>query len=546
MTRLPHAAIFPPRFTALPYTADLSLAPETPYGLAYGQVLRESNMRVLAARLASELGADARATVHIEAYLRWRTGGRRADREPLVLSHDALASIDYGDVRESGLPTLDRALVGDGLLLVVACQIVPSTEAWRAYSELLGGEPIGAFQSTLLASDDAPPLSDRELATLTPLERQRLELMRRKLGRGADKLFAECGKRYHTTLDMLAADAVDQPPEAPVQPAAADEDDLPMAVVAARRAARAVAQPPVVVAAPPPPSLRAEALEIWQRSVLANRQFGVNLIVRGYVARASVRAARRLLSPLGVAYYVLPSSAVYSDADAALASVQRSMPRQLEEAAQELPVAEPVAAPIWRRHLLDRLARLDLGRLTYYEVDRATRDRLSVHLMLYSHVVTNTEVESRAYVLVYPRSYRAPVLQRYVQAPGLSATAGAYDYAAIGLAGLCIAATAHPPLAQWLLESEAYLHRVRLPGVDPTAYIERIEQQIHASQPPRKGSALARLVANVVADAVGGIADSDKHRIAIDSDDEQPSDEVSDVLEESGSEEPLPIDDMVE
>ena len=526
MSVLPYFRQFPPASTALPSALIGSLEPETPFGIGCSQVLKEANIRRLVAEMAKLKGLDARAITHIESHLRWNMH-ERTSREPVVFSHDSLVAIDYGDIESVDAPPYDRSLLGEGLLLVVACRIVPTKEAWHAYRELLSGEPIAALHSALTLSEESTfRMSEFDVAALTPVERTRLEMMRTKYPRGgADRLFADCNKIYPTTLDMLATDLVDEPPPPPpvvavVAAAVASvdvdsDDDLPMAAMANRRGPPAPVVAPIREPSPPLAPERREMLEMWQKSVIAARQFGVDIIVRGYVMRQRIRTARRLVSPAGTLHYVLSPSAVFSDADAALLSERRLAPAPVappvEEGDVEAPPEEPAAvplplpAPVWERHLLDRLETIDLPRLTFYEIDRATRDRLSVHLLLYEHTSTNTEVENRAYINLYPRTWRSPVLQPYTLAPGLTGMCSAYDYAAIGLAGLCIAAAVQPALAQWLLESEAYLHRVRLPDGDPTRYLLRVQQQIEKSHVPRVGSSLADMIEDIVAVAESAI-----------------------------------------
>ena len=308
--------------------------------------------------------------------------------------------------------------------------------------------------------------------------------------------------------------------------------------------------------------------ETLQRSVLRNKRYQLNIILRGYVSRAVVRSSPRLQHN-GRWFYVLQPSAVRSTAERALAdtapeqagvdvlSTDGERPTATDTARSVGPSFAAAAAdddnddgprvdasiaevdlqpqpllPPRARHLLDRLRRLDLARLTVYEIDRSARDRFSVHAALYAFWRTNTnELPNRTMVCLYPRGYNAPVAQADADAPGLLATAKPFDYAAIGLASLCIAAAMDGEFRAWLLLAEAYLYRLRTQNVEPRDYVQRIDDQVRAVTIPPADSELARLMRALLVDAHGVIHGIDEHAIEeSDSDD----DGVDDDDDESG------------
>lgn len=529
---------------------------QTPFGHAYWQVLRRENVLGIASELATSIGADVCAQVHIEPVLRWRVHNtNKEDREPVVLSHNTLAGINPGDYVSDDFDPLDRNLVPDALLLVVACQIVVSNEAWQTYQETLSTLPISGIGSSLIAVDvpRAEVLTPAQVAALQPREKKRRETLTSKFGRIGESIFTAC-KNYPTTLDMvavtgaeatlpIAAPAAQKPVEQPAAPRNDDDDDMSIDAIAARYAGTPVQPPPVeqpvhVVqpGADIPPSWGHSAdhdvkLKTWRLSCLHSRKFGINIIVRGYVRTDLVRKARRLASKTGDMFYILPACVITptptdipkpepqttsNDDDDTEPSIQdvanqpMLMPTKMrqflpDETSQSL---QPIV-PLWESHLLDRLARLDMSKLTFYEVDRAIRDRFSVHNSLYSHWKTQTELENKVLVCMYPRSHRAPIPQPYITAPGLLATATPYDYAAIGLAGLCVIVAMAPDLHQWLLDAEAYYYRIRVPDSQPHAYLTRIEYQIANSRAPAKDTELYRLLSDIVVSARSKIADVD-------------------------------------
>ena len=221
---------------------------QTPFGQAYWQVLRRENVLGIASEFATSIGADVCAQVHIEPVLRWRLHNtNKEDREPVVFSHNALAGINPGDYVSDDFDPLDRNLVPDALLLVVACQIVVSNEAWQTYQETLSTLPISGIGSSLIAVDvpRAEVLSPAQVSALQPREKKRRETLTSKFGRIGESIFTAC-KNYPTTLDMVAfadtetsssvaAPAAQNPIQQPVAVARNDDDDdMSIDAIAAR------------------------------------------------------------------------------------------------------------------------------------------------------------------------------------------------------------------------------------------------------------------------------------------------------------------------
>lgn len=449
---------------------------ETPYGFACSQVLDLAALAVRAREMATKIGVDPRAQMAIETLLRWKLS-EHAPREFVVLDHRSLAG--------------DSASVGDGVLLVVACQIVPANEAYRTYRELFTAQPVAAATGTIVPTERAP--------SSTPTARQRIAALDSHYGHSAaDTLYASCAGAYPTTLDSIIA-AVSTP--APID--LSDDDNDTMLVD--RNASRPSYTEYVDTA----------RLE-WYRSVLRSPKTRVRIVVRGYANRAAVGAAPRVsYADNSNHLYVVDGSRVYSSIERAEEIVDSPPPPIERLPSSTLPPIDGSASieqsrttPPTTFHLLDRLNALSLSRLTYYEVNRAARHRFNLHSSLYSYWHAQLPLEY-VKMISYPRGYEAPSRQRFQNAPGLLASAKYQDYAAIGLAALCMLAAINEAFHHWLLTAEAYYYKSIVHDVDPTPYVERIEAFITTCVPPSSG-ALRRLLDKIESDALRKIAELDK------------------------------------
>lgn len=466
---------------------------ETPYGFACTQVLDIAALAVRAREMATKIGVDPRAQLAIETLLRWKLS-EHAPREFVVLDHKSLAG--------------NGATIGDGLLLVVACQIVPTNEAYRTYRELFTAQPIAAATGTIVPTERAP--------SSAPTAQRRIAALDSHYGTSsADTLYASCAGAHPTTLDSIIA-AVSTP--APIE--LSDDDDNTMLVECS-------------ASRPSYTEYDDTARLDWYRSVLRSPKTRVRIVVRGYVNRAVVGMAPRVSYTDNSNYlYIVDSSRVYSSIERAKEIVDSPPPIDdtrvpsptLHPIANGAPIEQPrMAAPTL--HLLDRLNALALSRLTYYEVNRAARHRFNLHSSLYSYWHSQLPLEY-VKMISYPRGYEAPVRQRFQNAPGLLASAKYQDYAAIGLAALCMIAAMNEAFHNWLLTAEAYYYKSIVHDIDPTPYVERIEVFITTCVPPSSG-ALHRLLDKIGSDALRKIAELDKLVDGASDDDDNDADNKS-------------------
>lgn len=476
---------------------------ETPYGFACSQVLDIATLAVRAREMATKIGVDPRAQLAIETLLRWKLS-EHAPREFVVLDHKSLAG--------------NGASVGDGLLLVVACQIVPTNEAYRTYRELFTAQPIAAVTGTIVPTERAP--------SSAPTAQRRIAALDSHYGTsGADTLYASCAGAHPTTLDSIIA-AVSTP--APID--LSDDDDNTMLVD--RSASR-----------PSYTEYVDTARLDWYRSVLRSSKTRVRIVMRGYVNRAAVGMAPRVsYADNSNHLYVVDSSRVYSSIERAEEIVDSPPPIDGARVPSPTvdngaPIEQPRIVAPSTFHLLDRLNALSLSRLTYYEVNRAARHRFNLHSSLYSYWHAQLPLEY-VKMISYPRGYEAPVRQRFQNAPGLLASAKYQDYAAIGLAALCMIAAVNEMFHNWLLTAEAYYYKSIVHDVDPTPYVERIEVFITTCVPPSSG-ALHRLLDKIGSDALRKIAELDK---LVDGDNDDDDDDNDSSPTQADSPDALHID----
>ena len=483
---------------------------DTPFDLAYWQAFGRDKTKTAAAQFAQDFGADARAGVYVEPVLRWKMSERtKRQSEPVVVCHEEIAK------------SPERSALGVGVLFIVACEVMISNEAWMTYRELCSTQPVAAAVSTLLPHEARS--SATSSSTASEEERRQREALTARFGALGAAMQREFGQKYATTVDVAAHLPTSATP-APRENAD-DSDDMPMDALVAK-AASTSAQP--VVQHQRPTAALDETRMALQKSVLKNDKARLNIILRGYVSRKIIAAAPRLQHG-GQWFYVLPHSCIKTSVAAAL---QIDAPAIGPDVLEERPKEEEQPPPPLpkQKHLLDRIDKLaDLRtKLTWYEVDRSARDRFSVHVALYAFWRTDAdELPHRSMVCTYPKGYGAPVLQAGENAPGLLASAKPFDYAAIGLATLCVAAALDESFHKWLLEAEAYLYRLRVQDSDPREYLMRIEHQISAVVVPPADSELASLVRNLLEDIHSRIEAVD--RFATDNadlSDESTSDEI--------------------
>lgn len=458
---------------------------DTPFDLAYWQAFGREKTKTAAAQFAQDFGVDARAGVYVEPVLRWKMSERtKRQSEPVVVCHEEIAK------------SPERAAVGSGVLFVVACEVLISNESWMTYRELCSTQPIAAAVSTLLPHEKLASSAPSSLPSEE--ERSQRDALTARFGALGASMQREFAQKYATTVDVAAH--LSTPTTATRRENADNSDDMSMDALVAK-AAGASAEP--VAKRHRPTVALDDTRSALQKSVLKNDKARLNIILRGYVSRKVIAAAPRLQHN-GQWFYVLTHSCIKTSVDAALQTdAPATGPDVLEERRVDTEdKASPTPLPK-QKHLLDRVDKLaDLRtKLTYYEVDRSARDRFSVHVALYAFWRTDAdELPHRSMVCTYPKGYGAPVLQAGENAPGLLATAKPFDYAAIGLATLCIAAAVDAPFHKWLLEAEAYLYRLRVQDSDPREYLTQIEHQISAVVVPPPDSELASLVRNLLED----------------------------------------------
>lgn len=535
---------------------------DTPFGLAWWQVIPEKALRRTAALFAASLRCDSSAPICIESELRFRTDQRViAERTPCVFNQRELSnSIDESP--ES---------IVSGVVLVIACQIVMSKDSYATYCDMFGNAPIisrtngvvvppasesvanlRAAGKSLSTAKVLPPLHQSAINALPAATRERRQFMIDALGaEGGEYGFKRVGSDYQTTFDTLRRKKKSLARSAPMASLVRstvlgnssnvnDDDDSFEPLVAPREppaAAVALALP-----AQPPPSITDEKRD-WLCKMLATGRWRLNLIVRGYLERALARTAPTfqthvmsqffyVLSPhdicatvaqatMRAAAQLSPTASRFVPSVVSLTTTQQRMPPGRELLFAETsnmsidipPASSPPAIiyhrgvamlepqPVWRRHLFDRLDEIDLGKLTFYEVDRATRHRATLLLIVNDFYTTDAdELDNSDYVRTYPGGYGAPVAQHYLGAPGLLGNCTPLHYSAVGLAMMCVIVRMHPELTEWFAQAETWYLSVRKLDADIDAHGERIDTQISACVVPRAGSTLATLLERIVVD----------------------------------------------
>lgn len=543
---------------------------DTPFGLAWWQVIPEKALRRIAAQFAASLRCDSSAPICIESELRFRTDQRViAERTPCVFNQRELSNA-IDESAES---------IDPGVVLVVACQIVMSKDSYATYCDMFGNAPISsrtngivvppapesvanlrAAGKSLSTAKVLPPMHLSAVNALPPATRERRQFMIDILGaEGGEYGLKRVGSDYQTTFDTLRRKKKPLARSAPVSslvnstviPAPANnnnanDDDSFEALAAPREASpeqerQAAPVPPPAL--PLPPSITDEKRD-WLCKMLATGRWRLNLIVRGYLERALAKTAPTfqthamsqffyVLSPHDICASVaqaamraasqlsLTSSRVVPSVVAPTPTTVHRMPPGRELLFAETsnmsidipPASSPPAIiyhggvamlepqPVWRRHLLDRLDGIEMRKLTFYEVDRATRHRATMLLIINDFYTTDAEeLDNSDYVRTYPGGYGAPIGQHYPGAPGLLGVCTPLDYAAVGLAMLCVIVRMHPELTNWFAQAETWYLSVRKLDADIDAHGERIDAQISACAVPRPGSMLATLLERIAVD----------------------------------------------
>lgn len=530
MSQFPYHEQFKPEFTIRSITPEDIKDSGTPFGLSCWQVFDRAKCTLLLRTIAKKIGMDASASVVVEPVLRWHTSEKER-REPVVLSHsDLIYQIDA-----SNLDSNERSLIGDGLILVAACQIVLSREAYLTFRELFTNQPVSAATGTIVAKEpNRLPTQKTNLADADLGLRNQLV---RKFGKAGTTIFDACGSSYPVTLSVLANTNNLSMQSAP----AMEEDefnDVPLDDMPSADSPASNSNIREAPAAPIPSLNDTNSLLAFQRQVLLakHKKFRVNLIVRGYVTRELVRLSPRL-SQNNDHFYVLDGALIASNPENASNTRARPIAHIVQNDDDDMKTdqQQPAEIPtIWEWHLLDRLESIEMQKLTYYEVDLSIRDRFNLHFAVFALIRANIDDRQiRSRIRRYPRGYKAPVLQKFFTAPGLLSSATEYDYAAIGLAGLCIVASQDAEFRQWLLDAEALYYRILYTDADPTRHLIRIEKQINNVRFPTSGD-LARLLGDVLSDAKTKIAFLKKEEVTADEvdDDDEGSSEEDDIPEE--------------
>lgn len=497
----PVMRLFTPSDLYITRTAQQRLSYDNPFGFTWQQALRSDAVLACARQMALDCAVDARAQLVVETLLRWKLS-ETCPQQHVMLEHRHLTSV-AGD---------DRAAIGDGLLMIACCQIIPSNEAYATYRELFTDQPITA--ATGLVTPPASTTTAQQKATSSTDSVQAQFAAR--YGKAGEQFYADYSNTYPVTTAALTelpaaaesgksldlSDDEAHPAGGGGGQLSDDDDDNDMSLDAAH-----VEPPP-----PLPPVMHDARLLAWHDALIRSQKCRIRIVLRGYISRAVVRSAARLNTATGC-MYVLDSSYVCSDAASALGaepfvcdSAEASSDSALSPQHHQRPANnddddnDDNNADIElfsRSHLLDRLDDLALDQLTHYELDKAMRHRFNLHATLYSYWHANRELDTNL-VRTYPRGFDAPVLQRFKAAPGLLSTATHLDYAAIGLAGLCILAAMSAPFRQWLLDVEGYYYRAAVEDDDPTVYLSRIDNFISRCLPPPAAGALRGLLLNVL------------------------------------------------
>lgn len=466
----PALRLFTPAELCVARSAQQQLAYDNPFGFTWRQALRSDAVFECARQMALDCGVDARAQLVVETLLRWKLS-ETATQQHVMLEHRDLTNA-AGD---------DRAAIGDGLLLIACCQVIPSNEAYATYRELFTDQPVAAATGLVAP----PPAIGGQQKTSSAAAIQ--EQFAARYGKAGEQFYEEYSRTYPVTTAALGASAT-----AAAEPASllnlSDDEAEPQSDDDADMVVDAAPQPP-----PPPPAMHDARLLAWHDALLRTKKCRIRIVLRGYISRAVVRSAARLNTASGC-MYVLDSRCVCPDATSALAaepvacdSTETSTDSVLSAQRESVDDDNDALDDAPSTHLLDRLDSLALDRLTHYELNRAVKHRFNLHATLYSFWHADCELDT-SLVRLYPRGFDAPVLQRFRAAPGLLTTATHQDYAAIGLAGLCVLATMSAPFRQWLLDAEAYYYRAAVENGEPTAYLSRIDGFISHCVPPPPGA----------------------------------------------------------
>lgn len=466
----------------------------TPFGYGVDQFFLIEDVRRIGAKLAADARADRRASLVIETLLRWRTDELAplpSRREPVVVRHT--------DIENTSL------------LLVLHVEILPSVEALRSYRFEYTNMPLGALMGLGTFAPDAPAIVAQR-----PL----------KLGEAAHTPDREAAEQFRDGIH-------------PYQRVFETEQPVSLDMFV-----NAVLGKPIDLSQSPGLSERTEKPKhVWYSSCLRRKACRILLTLRGYV---STQTLLERASPVkfndDVLFYSLapgylshspvlqqrcsvptPRLATPLTAPKPRREIQLRRVEEIEQSDSNGP-AFMQPAPVESipttttttisqpEHPFASLASQPLASLTLYEIDRATRDRLTVLLLVceqYTKRASTGVIEERTpdtyYIRQYPNGPGAP--KRSKDAPGQIGRMSSSSYATLGLAVACLVVAPVESLRLWLLEAEYQLLIYRNISTDVDRHLARIEQQCNLSVEPPVDTPLGRLVESIRADLRKHLAD---------------------------------------
>jgi hypothetical protein len=264
----------------------------------------------------------------------------------------------------------------------------------------------------------------------------------------------------------------------------------------------------------------------WCSSCLRTNSFHITLTMRGFVRAENVFAAvafqpgdfgrsffivhphhlgrRPRLTTSSQSMVTFPSELALLNTSVVLnqqSEIHKTNSTELDEASngpgarnsRHAAPAKQRAKPIFEKHLLDTLEFIDVARMCFGEMIKATRHRLRVLMIVTDFYENEIPNGNHLYVRNYPGGYDAPLRQDYVGAPGLMGKATPTDYAAVALASICVIVKGDDDLIDWFLRAERFLISARDMRGDPLLHLQRIKNQIDRSTVQTGATPLSQL-----------------------------------------------------